>query len=157
MSRRVNTNGNRKVIKGEVKQNECHVCKKNGESWRVYNDHNFRDLKGRICCPIFVKKMRENCCYKCNKTGHFADHCAVVVTTITTPAEELKTLVNKSLMREKKVSSETKPVVTIRTANGFASLCDSSDEEDKPPSNVTVRKPAKKVVKDWADYESDDE
>jgi hypothetical protein len=91
--------------------------------------------------------------------GHFADHCAVVITSTTNAnfVEELKTLVNKSLMREKKVPSETKLCVTIRTANAFDSLCDSSDEEDKPPSNVTVRKPAKKVVKDWADYESDDE
>jgi len=155
MSRRVNTNGNRNIVKGEVKQQECHVCKKNGESWRVYNDHNFRDLKGRICCPIFVKKMRENCCYKCNKSGHFADHCTVVVTT--TREEDLKTFVNKLIIREKKVVKESKPVVTpVRTTNAFSALEDSSEDEDKPPANVTVRKPVKKV-KDWADYESDND
>jgi hypothetical protein len=146
---------NKKTIKGEVKQNECHVCKKNGEGWRVYNDHNFRDTKGRICCPIFVKKMRENCCYKCNKIGHFADHCTVVASTV----QEQKPVVMKWPMRTKPLEKESAPAVKARPANVFAALEESSsDEEDKPHPNVTVRKPVSKVAQmNWADMGSDDE
>jgi len=156
MSYRTSTNGNRKAVKGEVKQQECHVCKRNGEDWRVYNDHNFRDTKGRICCPIFVKKMRENCCSKCNKIGHFADHCTAVMPSDS--VQEHTNFVKKYLTRGKPATKVAVKTAPVQSANLFAALDESSDEEDKPHPNVTVRKPVSRVAQmDWAAADSDDE
>lgn len=158
MSYRTSTNGNRKAVKGEVKQTECHVCKRNGESCGVYNGHNFRDTKGRICCPNFVKKMRENCCSKCNKIGHFADHCTAVAPSDSS-AQERTNFIMKYLTRGKPAAKVAVKTAPVQSANAFAALDESSsDEEDKPHPNVTVRKPVLKVAQmDWAEMDSDDE
>jgi hypothetical protein len=84
--------------------------------------------------------------------GHFADHCPA------TTLHEQKPIVIKSVLRAKYVEKESAPAVKVRPVNVFATLDDSSDEEDKPHPNVTVRKPVLKASQmNWADMDSDDE
>jgi hypothetical protein len=73
--------------------------------------------------------------------------------------QEKKPDIMKWLMRTKPLEKETVPAVKSRPVNGFAALEESSsDEEDKPHPNVTIRKPVSKVAQmNWADMDSDDE
>ena len=130
-----------------LNKTECYVCKKNGESWRVYEDHNFRDTKGRISCKNFLRKMRENCCYKCDGYGHFADHC-----------KGTKPFVFKKFYSDKPTAKENKIVAMVITKNVFSEI-DVSYDEDAPHPIVAVRKPVSKVATmDWtAESDSEDD
>jgi hypothetical protein len=148
MSRRVQNNNKGKHVKVEIIAASCHVCKAHDKPVHVIESHNFRDVKGRVCCPT----MLENVCSKCGLKGHFQSRCEV--STVFKPFKSLSTKYNA-----KKENKEKPKVVPV---NAFAALAEeSSDEEeeaiknDPPPANVTLRKPDPK--KAWADYESDDE
>jgi hypothetical protein len=148
MSRRVHNNKG-KHVKFEVKATSCHVCKAHDKPVHVIESHNFRDVKGRVCCPT----MLENVCSKCGLKGHFQSRCEV--------STEFKTFKSFSMnTSEYNSKKENKEKAKVAPVNAFAALADeSSDEEaiknDPPPANVTLRKPDLK--KSWADYESDDE
>jgi hypothetical protein len=88
--------------------------------------------------------MRENCCYKCDGYGHFADHC-----------KGTKPFVFKKFYSDKPMAKETKIVAMVVTKNIFSEI-DVSDEEDAPNA---VRKPVSKVATmDWtAESDSEDE
>ena len=149
MSRRVSTNGNKKIVKGGFMATRCHVCEKNGEAVHVFENHNFRDTKGRIVCERFLHKMRSNQCYKCDKVGHFADHCVVIVRK-NDICDEAKSVVD-GLDKKKAVSKKAGPPQKT-SQNAFAALGDSSDSEEEPaPKKTSVK------MMDWADYYSDDE
>ena len=90
----------KKVVKGEVHATECHICKKSGEAVHIYSNHNFRNTKGAVVCEIFLKKLSENKCYKCNDFGHFANKC----TGLARPKRDICIMIQKRLM--KKVESE---------------------------------------------------
>jgi hypothetical protein len=138
----------RRVNKKEVNVTECHICKKSGKSFQIFASHNFRDLKGRIVCDSFLKKMSENKCSKCNGTGHFSDRCSGYVQqsqSWTRPIHIHLTL------KENKIENKNIPV----SKNVF-SILDNDDEEDKPHPNVTIRKPVSAKTMCWADF-SDDE
>jgi hypothetical protein len=154
MSRRVS---NKKVIKGEVKPTNCNICEKNGENANVCSSHNFKDLKGRVVCDRFLKKMRDNQCYKCERFGHFPDHCACSSTTTTGMGFDFKKLMkflDNTPREEEPKKKETSSKMSI---NAFAALNESSDEEedDKPTANVTLR--MKVINKSWTDWDSDEE
>lgn len=157
---------NKKIVKGDVNVTNCHVCEKNGESAQVCGTHNFRDMKGRVVCDRFLKKMRDNHCYKCKGFGHFPDKCNGISKPKSDISSDIKAcikLLDRRLNHEEvkaafkqKVKSESKT-----SQNAFAAFASSSDDEeddDKSPANVTLRKPVVKAKpKSWADYESDEE
>lgn len=153
MSRRVPHNNRSKVVKGEVMATSCHVCKAHGKSFTIVESHNFRDIKGRMCCPTVL----ENICSKCGRKGHFQSKCEGL--------EQIKEFKSyKSPMtkaEEYKAKKENKEKVKATPVNAFASLADESDSEegaikdDPPPANVTLRKSYPK--KAWADYDDDEE
>jgi len=152
MSRRVSNNRS-KVVKGEVMATSCHVCKAHGKPCNIVESHNFRDFKGRVCCPT----MLENICSKCGRKGHFQSKCEGL--------KEFKPYKSPATKAEEyNAKKENKEKVKVTPTNAFAALGeDSSDEEeaikdDPPPANVTLRKSdPKKAQKAWADYDDDDE
>jgi hypothetical protein len=150
MSRRVHNNKG-KHVKFEEMATSCHVCKAHEKPAHVIESHNFRNARGKVCCPT----MLENVCSKCGLKGHFQSRCEVSTVFKPFKSFSMKTSENNA----KKENKEKPKVVPV---NAFAALAEeSSDEEeeriknDPPPANVTLRKPDAK--KDWADYESDDE
>ena len=154
MSRRVS---NKKAIKAEIKPTNCHVCEKNGENAHVCSSHNFKNLKGRVVCDRFLKKMRDNKCYKCERFGHFPDRCTVSSNTTTGMGFDFKKLMKFLDSTPREEEPKKKESSSKMTINAFAALNDSLDEEedDKPPANVTLRK--KVINKSWTDWDSDEE
>ena len=151
MSRRVH-NSKGKHVKFEEMATSCHVCKAHEKPAHVIESHNFRNARGKVCCPT----MLENVCSKCGLKGHFKSRCEV-----STEFKPFKSFSMKTSENNAKKENKEKPKVV--PVNAFAALAEeSSDEEeeeaikdDPPPVNVTLRKPDPK--KDWADYDSDDE
>jgi hypothetical protein len=156
MSRRVPNNNRSKAVKGEVMATSCHVCKAHKKPFNIVESHNFRDHKGRVCCPT----MLENICSKCGRKGHFQSKCEGLE-----QIKEFKPYKSPATKAEEyNAKKENKEKVKATPANAFAALEeDSSDEEeaikdDPPPANVTLRKQeTKKVHKAWVDYDDDDE
>ena len=153
MSRRVPNNNRSKVVKGEVKATSCHVCKAHGKPFNIVESHNFRDVKGRVCCPT----MLENICSKCGRKGHFQSKCEGLE-----QIKEFKPYKSPATKAEEyEAKKENKEKVKVAPTNAFSALAeDSSDEEeaikdDPPPANVTLRKSDPK--KSWADYDDDDD
>jgi hypothetical protein len=146
MSRRVPNNTKGKHVKVEVMVTSCHVCKAHGKTCKIVESHNFRDTRGKVCCPTIL----ENVCSKCGQKGHFQSRCEV-----STGFKKFK------LPSMRMTDWKEKPNVGTSPTNAFAALTEESDSEeaikdDPPPANVTVRKPVAK--KSWADYDdSDDE
>lgn len=148
MSRRVSTNN---AYKNTTVR--CHVCEKAGENRTVYEGHNFRDHKGRVCCTRFLGKLKSHTCGCCGLTGkHFTNQCREVVkktvaTTVTTPvakSEPVKVVAKK---------------LSDTPSSGFAALYESSSEEEAEVPlhpNVTLRRKPKNF-KSWADCESSDD
>ena len=143
MSRRVIPTINRgKMVKGEVEAASCHVCKAHGKSEYCVNSHNFRDVKGRVCCPT----MLENICSKCGVKGHFQSGCS--------GPKEVKSHKSSST---KEVERDTIKDKTKVFVNAFDAL---ADEDDAPPANVTIRKPLSRAARlelNWADDSESDE
>ena len=137
----------RRVTKKEVKATECHVCKKSGESWQVCSSHNFRDIKGRIACERFLKKIRENLCNKCNTHGHFSDRC--------TGKTEFK--VNVKVFKHIGNACVEKPIVSNKGSFSAIAGYDSEEEEQAVVCPVAMKR--KKNIKTdcWADWSDDDE
>lgn len=137
MSRRVIPNNKSKLVKGEVKATGCHVCKAHGKSTQMVDSHNFRDVRGKVCCPT----MLENVCSKCGVKGHFQSGC--------TGPKEKKAFQDKVTEREDK-----KEKVAVPPINPFDALAgDDSDQDDAPPANVTIHKPMSRTARlrmNWA-------
>ena len=145
-----------RLNKKTINATNCHICEKAGENAQVYGSHNFRDVKGRVACERFLQKLRDNQCYKCHGFGHFADKC-------TGKAKDTCVQIKKIVKFLDRVPREEEPKAKTdskRSQNSFAAFEDSSEEEeqDKPPANVTVRKPiVKSKTMSWADYDTDEE
>jgi len=152
MSRRA-THTKGKNVKVEVIAASCHVCKAHGKPCNVVESHNFRDFKGRVCCPT----MLENICSKCGRKGHFQSKCERL--------EQIKEFkAYKSPSKKAEEYEAKKEKTKVAPTNAFAAFEEeSSDEEeaikdDPPPANVTLRKQdPKKVQKAWTDYDDDDD
>jgi hypothetical protein len=151
MSRRI-VPSKGKQVRFEVAATSCHVCKAHGKPCNIVESHNFRDIKGRVCCPT----MLENICSKCGRKGHFQSKCEGLKEFKAYKSPEKKAEDHKA-----KMAIKEKPIPSIQ--NTFSALAEDSSEEeeairDDPPANVTVRKPVvKKAQKAWGDYESDDD
>ena len=126
----------------------CHICQKAGESSQIVGSHNFRDPKGRVVCPVFLKKLKNNKCGLCDHTGHFTDKCP------NTNAKQTNALLEAN---EKPVNKSTVKPVATNQWDVFGQ--DSSDDEDfaKVAPNVTMRKKANVSKRSWADYSDDEE
>jgi hypothetical protein len=154
MSRRVAHNKG-KHVKGEVMATSCHVCKAHGKPCNIVESHNFRDIKGRVCCPT----MLENVCSKCGRKGHFQSKCEGL--------KEFKPYKSPATKAEEyEAKKENKEKVKVAPTNAFSALEeDSSDEEeaikdDPPPANVTIRTTLSRAARlklDWADDSESDE
>jgi hypothetical protein len=133
-----------KFAKGEVKATGCHVCKAHGKSTQMVESHNFRDIRGKVCCPT----MLENVCSKCGVKGHFQSGC--------TGPKEKKAFQERVTEREDK-----KEKVAALPVNPFDALAgDDSDQDDPPPAKVTIRKPLSRAARlrlNWADDSESDE
>jgi hypothetical protein len=158
----------------EMKTLCCTHCKVRGEAKIVYESHNARDFKGRVCCPAILR----NVCSKCSKVGHLPSYCVVTVPCVVTAAcvvtvsrdgrtTETKDVVGKFVAKmkaltEPKTKEEPKAEPKPKAMGMYADLVmDSDDDESGSPrkqslsKNVTVRE-AKKKPRAWADW-SDDE
>jgi hypothetical protein len=144
MSRRVIPSIKSKFTKGEVKATGCHVCKAHGKSIQMVESHNFRDIRGKVCCPT----MLENVCSKCGVKGHFQSGCS--------GPKEKKAFQERVTEREDK-----KEKVAVPPVNPFDALAgDDSDQDDPPPAKVTIRKPLSRAARlrlNWADDSESDE
>ena len=148
----------------EVKGTCCTHCKKSGQSCHVYESHNVRDTKGRVCCPAILS----NVCSKCNKVGHLPSYCVVTVSGDTRNTET-KDVVSKFVAKMKALTEPNVKVgakiVPVNESMGtYADLAmDSSDDEPSSPrkhslsKNVTVRETKKKpsAWADWSDVEDE--
>jgi hypothetical protein len=151
-----------RVNKKTVKATNCHICEKAGENAQVCGSHNFRDQKGRVVCESFLKKLRDNQCYKCQQFGHFADKCGGAVKPAKDICVQIKKVVRflngppSVIEPKKKAVSESK--TSVNAFDVLGELSDEEDEQEAPPANVTVRKPVVKAKPmSWADYDSDPE
>jgi hypothetical protein len=154
MSRRVAHNKG-KNVKGEVMATSCHVCKAHGKSMHMVESHNFRDVRGKVCCPT----MLENVCSKCNQKGHFQSRCEVS-TEFKPYKSPMKKTEEYEAKKEKPKEGKATPV------NVFAALAEESESEDEaikndpPPANVTIRTTLSRAARlrlNWADDSESDE
>jgi len=143
----------------EVRPTGCNHCKNLGESRNIYENHNTIDAKGRVVCP----KILTNCCFKCNHVGHLPSRCIVVKNV---QSGNLLASVSRLVAKlEPKVELKSRVAVAApKSENLFACLHDSDSEDVSPrtptkkPVASTPRAPVKSAkVKDWADYDSDDD
>ena len=141
MSHRVKSTNRGKAVKGEVAATSCHVCKAHGKSEYCVSSHNFRDIRGKVCCPT----MLENVCSKCGVKGHFQSGCTGAKAEA--PRKPYRSYATKAVEHEAKEKS--KAVVNV-----FELLDGDSSDDDAPPAKVTIRQT--KVKRSWADM-SDDE
>jgi hypothetical protein len=122
----------------------------------MVSSHNFRDPKGRVVCPIFLKKLKNNRCGLCDQTGHFADKCPKPSAKHVVAQKESIKPVNKVHVKE------TKPVKKVGLNQWDVLGQDSSSDEDeeefaKVAPNVTVRSKVKASQLNWADMSDDDD
>jgi hypothetical protein len=115
----------------------CKVCKDMGLSDIVYNSHNVKNEKGKVCCPTLMSIR----CTKCSNMGHMEKYCTV---------------------KEKDISSnfcfkkpeETNVAAKSISSNAFAVFDDSSSSDVDTP--VLKKTPASK--RNWAEWsDSEDE
>lgn len=136
------------TIKGkfEAKATGCHVCKAHGKPSQMVESHNFRDIRGKVCCPT----MLENVCSKCGIKGHLQSGCTG------TPRRKSYQYTLTKATESETIKDKTKVFV-----NAFDALADGeSDEDDAPPANVTIRKPLSRAARlrlNWADDSDTDE
>jgi len=144
MSRRISSN--QKVVM--YSSAFCHVCEKAGVPRTLYENHNFRDHKGKICCKRFLDNLRSHTCTECGKSGnHFSNQCKE-------PKKQqpvrLAVVIVKAKDNKKKADAQA-----VQT-NVFENLDEGSDAEEAPHPNVTVRRKSK-FIRNWADCESSDD
>lgn len=142
MSSRIIPTNKNKQVKSVAMAVGCHVCKTHGKPEHIIESHNFRDIRGNVCCPTIL----ENVCSKCGLKGHLKSGCN-------------RTKVSM-IPRNISTKMDFKPEKT-RPINSFDALADdmSDDELDPAPANVTIRKPLSRrarLLLNWAD-DSDDE
>lgn len=135
MSRRFIPTNKNKQVKGVAVG--CHVCKTHGKPAQMIESHNFRDIRGNVCCPTIL----ENICSKCGLKGHLKSGCSQTKVSLIT-----RNISTKMDFKPEKTS----PI------NSFDALADdlSDDELDAAPANVTIRKPLSRrarLLLNWAD------
>jgi hypothetical protein len=151
----------------------CKVCKDAGEVESKYTSHNVKDRNGKVCCPVLLATH----CTNCGNLGHFKSYC----TTVSFFEKLKRKAANASKTVTDARSTENKVAAVV---NVYDDLMLSSDDEASPrtpaasprSSAASPRTPkdsmkpmdcpwapakdtnhVKKVVRDWADYDSDDE
>ena len=70
----MNVTKNNRYTKETVEKKFCGVCKNAGKSEAVYTSHFIKSVQGPngiVVCPTIL----QNKCFKCEKYGHFSDHC----------------------------------------------------------------------------------
>jgi hypothetical protein len=144
MSRRINNNKKVAVSSSAF----CHICEKAGVPRTLYENHNFRDHNGKICCTRFLNNLRSHTCSECGKVGnHFSNQCQ----------EPKKQLTVRIVAAVKEKETKKKAEAKATPANLFSTLDEGSDEEEEAPHpNVTVRRKYK-FIRNWADCESSDD
>jgi hypothetical protein len=148
MSRRVSNN--KKVVM--YSSAFCHVCEKAGVPRTLYENHNFRDHRGKICCKRFLDNLRSHTCTECGKSGnHFSNQCQEPK-----KQQPVRMALIMVKAKENKKKADTPPLAV--QANVFATLDEASDEEEEAPPhpNVTFRRKSK-FIRNWADCESSDD
>lgn len=145
MSRRVSNN--KKVAMSSSAF--CHVCEKAGVPRTLYENHNFRDHRGKICCKRFLDNLRSHTCSECGKSGnHFSNQCKE-------PKKQQPVRMTVVMVKSNDIKKKSDTVVA--QSNVFATLDEGSDaEEEAPHPNVTVRRKSK-FIRNWADCESSDD
>jgi len=134
----------------DAKATCCHVCEKAGENRQIVESHNFRDQKGRVVCQIFLQKVRNNKCQKCDQLGHFTDKCPNAMVS--------KAKIHPMKLLVKTIKNDSHK--TSVASNSFSALENDDDILDEiafseVAPNVTVR--SKRMMRSWADMSDDDD
>lgn len=133
-------NNQRNRYSKETEQKKyCKVCHKAGKSEKEYTSHFTKSVpgdKGIVVCPTILR----NLCVKCNKHGHFSDHCTAAPKTCyvasTRPTEVREPITEK---KEEKTYEELWPTIgqvagskRVHSGNRYAALEGEAMPDVKP-------------------------
>ena len=121
-----------------TKKPYCKVCRDAGKPESEYTSHWVKDLTGKTTCPTLLDTE----CRYCHGLGHTAKFCDIL-------AKNNKEK-EKAERRSQAVAKEQpKLVIKKKPTNGFAALCDDSDEDiqEFPALNVVKEE---KALTGWA-------
>lgn len=125
----------------------CKVCFDAGKSEKEYTNHYVRrdrDPNSPVVCPTLLNQE----CGFCGKLGHSPKYCTVLEDKKKQDAKKEKALKKQQYEQQKPAVAVAK-TTTKPTANLFAALYDSDDEEPKPkPVAAALKKDQPALKKD---------
>ena len=118
----------------------CKVCQDAGKTEKEYTSHYVKSEpgpKGKVVCPTLLAQE----CRYCFGHGHTAGYCPVIATNKKVEEKALRNMAVKNT--QTKPSTEKK-----KSANKFAGLEDSDEDEKVQPIKVTIVSKSKIQLKD---------
>jgi hypothetical protein len=131
----------------------CKVCHDAGKSEKEYTSHFVKSApgpEGKVVCPTL---LCQSCGY-CGDCGHTPKFCPTLAAQKAAEEKALKQAARKETMEKSKATPKPGPV-KAKSSNVFAALDSDSEtecepkvrqREYKPVTNVTIKKPAAKLV-----------
>ena len=118
----------------------CKFCKDAGKPDAECTNHKLKDVNGNITCPTLLKIE----CRYCSKPGHTVKYCGVLL-------KDNKQK-EKASRRTQAAAAYKEPtqVIQKKKVNGFAALCDDSDEDVQEFSALNVVKNEEQALSGWA-------
>lgn len=106
----------------------CKVCKDSGKDFSIYSSHWPKDREGNVTCPTLLAIE----CRFCKKSGHTIRYCAELEAKNKYDAKMKYRLDQQQEQRRREIIKESAAKnarVNSKSANSFAALDDSDDEE----------------------------
>lgn len=130
-------NHHNRYAKETEQKKYCKVCHKAGKTEKEYTSHYTKSVpgdKGIVVCPTILR----NLCVKCNKYGHFSDHCTAAA--VQRPAEVRRAPIAEK--KEEKTYEELWPAIgqvaeskRVHSGNVYAALYDEAMPAVKPAAH----------------------